>query len=407
MAADGQARHRAEDRTGTERSGDNGPDPTVLFVCEWIPRYQLGFFESLRSELEQRGVSLLVAQGDPPGRTALRRDAGRLEWAIHGSNRYVGLGERRLVWEPWTREALGADLVIADQASRLLLNYWLLAQQARGRLKVALLGHGANLNVARASRVGERIKARVSRRPHWWFAYTEGARQRVEGLGYPADRITVVQNSALSEHDKRAIESVSEEDVARLRRELELGGGPVGLFLGSLYEEKRWRYLLDAADLISDRRPDFVLVIAGEGPDKEELLDRAAGREHVRVVGRAEGDTKAALLRTADLLLVPGAAGLAVTDAFAGGIPTITTAVPTHGPEVEYLEDGGNARILPESATPADYADAAIEVMGNTKLLGALSAGARESAGVYTEEAMVRRFTEGILRALQRPFSRT
>jgi glycosyltransferase involved in cell wall biosynthesis len=294
-------------------------------------------------------------------------------------------------------------LVIVEQASRLLLNYWLLAQQARGRLKLALMGHGAKLNAAHASRIGERVKAGVSRRPHWWFAYTDDVRQQVENLGYPRGRITVVQNSALSEDDKRSIESVSADDVAQLRRDLGLGDGPIGLFLGSLYEEKRWRFLLEAAERASARLPGFVLVIAGDGPDKAEVVEHTAGRDDIRVVGRADGSTKAELLAAAGMLLLPGAVGLAVTDAFAAGIPTISTAALTHGPEFEYIEDGVNGLVLPGEATPDQYGDAVASLLEDTARLSALSEGARAAGAVYTEEAMVARFAEGIERAISLP----
>ena len=375
----------------------------VLFVCEWIPRYQLSFFDALRSALARHDVELTVVQGDPPSQAALRRDSARLPWAIHRPNRYIGLGGRQLVWQPWTREALASDLVIVDQASRWLLDYWLLRQQARGRVKVALLGHGANLNEARASRLGEWVKRHVSRRAHWWFAYTDGARERVAALGYPPDRITVVQNSALTGDEKRAIESVSEEDLGRLRCKLDVGDGPIGLFLGSLIEEKRWRFLLSASRQVSAHVPGFVLVIAGDGPDRAEVVELVSGRDDVRVVGRADGSVKAELLAAASLLLLPGGVGLAVTDAFAASIPTISTAGRMHAPEFEYIEDGVNGLVLPGDATSEQYADAVRLLLEDHARLSLLSEGARRSAGLYTEDSMVARFTEGIVRAISRP----
>ena len=384
-------------------TNDRDSRARVLFVCEWIPRYQLSFFGALRRELARRDLELTVVQGDPPPRMALRQDAAWLPWAIHRPNRYLGLGERRLVWQPWTREALESDLVIVDQASRLLIDYWLLRQQARGRTKVALLGHGANLNVERASRLGEWAKRHVSRRAHWWLAYTEGARERVERLGYPPDRITVVQNSALTEDEKQAIDSVTQADVGRVRGDLGLGEGPIGLFLGSLYEEKRWRLLLSAAERVSAHLPGFVLVIAGDGPDRAEVVELASGRDDVRVVSRADGSSKAKLLAAAGLMLLPGAVGLAVTDAFAAGIPTISTAVPTHGPEFEYIEDGVNGIVLPRHATAEQYGDAVRSVLEDPARLAALSKGARASGAIYTEDAMVARFAQGIVAAIERP----
>lgn len=84
-------------------------------------------------------------------------------------------------------------------------------------------------------------------------------------------------------------------------------------------------------------------------------------------------------------------------------MPRVTTTVLTHGPEVEYLEDGVNARILRPSATPTEYAKEILSVLASPAQLGALSDGARKSAAIYTEEAMVRRFTDGIGRAISIP----
>jgi hypothetical protein len=78
---------------------------------------------------------------------------------------------------------------------------------------------------------------------------------------------------------------VSGESLRRLRHDLEIGGGPIGLFLGSLYEEKRWKFRLSAAEKVSARLPGFVLVTAGDGPDRAKVAELASGRNDVRVVG--------------------------------------------------------------------------------------------------------------------------
>ena len=113
------------------------------------------------------------------GATSRQGEGRPLPFGVNRPNRVIRLGRRSLVWQPCSREARDADLVVVDQASRLLLNYWLLHQQHRGRTRVALWGHGENLNRPNASRIGEEIKRRMARMPHWWFAYTEGTRERV------------------------------------------------------------------------------------------------------------------------------------------------------------------------------------------------------------------------------------
>ena len=91
----------------------------------------------------------------------------------------------------------GADLVVVEQANRQLVNYRLLLRSAlRHRPRVVFWGHGGNLQASGPlAALGERIKRSLSRRAHWWLAYTEGSADRVAALGFPRDRITVVQNA--------------------------------------------------------------------------------------------------------------------------------------------------------------------------------------------------------------------
>jgi L-malate glycosyltransferase len=42
-------------------------------------------------------------------------------------------------------------------------------------------------------------------------------------------------------------------------------------------------------------------------------------------------------------MLMPGLVGLAVLDAFADGIPRVTTVIEYHSPEIEYLVPGRTA----------------------------------------------------------------
>ena len=55
-------------------------------------------------------------------------------------------------------------------------------------------------------------------------------------------------------------------------------------------------------------------------------------------------------------MLMPGAVGLGVLDAFAAGLPVVTAAGTGHGPELEYLESGVNSVIA--EATPESLAAA-------------------------------------------------
>jgi L-malate glycosyltransferase len=272
--------------------------PRVVVVQKSLPLYRVPFFERLRGRLDADGIELELVHGRPTPSDAHRNDAAEVDWAIRRPNRVVRVGRRELVWQACLEDVRGADLVIAEQASRLLVNYLLLARQQAGRGRVAFWGHGANLQLRSASAVSESLKRRLSRRPHWWFAYTDGTRRRIERLGYPAERITVVQNAQDTEQLATAVAAVPDEAIRRFREAHDLGDGPVGLFLGSLTREKRLGFLLDACERIAAREPGFRLLVAGDGEELPRVRAAAARYAWLRPLGRVNALEDPAVCRS-------------------------------------------------------------------------------------------------------------
>ena len=365
----------------------------VLIAYKSLPRYRLAFFERLRERLAGDGIELDLAYGQGTPKDAHRGEEAELAWGRRRPNRVLKVGGRELVWQPCLQDVRGADLVVVEQASRLLLNYVLLGGQATGLGRVAFWGHGANLQRQTASAASEWLKRRVSRLPHWWFAYTEGSRRRVEELGYPAERITVVQNAQDTELLAQAVAAL---EPARP------GDGPVGLFLGSLSREKRLDFLLDAAERIHRREPRFRLIVAGTGEERPRVEAAAASRQWITYLGRVDDlAERAALLSAADALLVPGLVGLVALDGFAAGVPLVTTAVDFHSPEIEYVEDGENGLVAREPEDAEAYAELALRAMTPSSFRDRLLDGCRRARRVFTLEAMVDRFAGGVHAALE------
>jgi glycosyltransferase involved in cell wall biosynthesis len=299
------------------------------------------------------------------------------------------------------KEIRSSDLVIVEQASSLLLNYVLLAASRVGLgPSVALWGHGVNLQKHAASGLGERLKRRYSRWPHWWFAYTDGTQQRVEELGYPGERITVVQNAIDTQGLARRIAALEPKVREEFFRRHGLTEGYVGVFLGSLYPEKRLAYLAEVATQIHSLVPQFRLLIAGDGPDRPIAERVAAENEAIIYLGRQDGAQRDLLLSSASVTLMPGLVGLGILDAFAAEAPMVTTAVEYHSPEIEYLEDGVNGLVMPAASTPEEFAAAVVQLLGNDLLLARLRGGCRRSLRVFTLQEMVQRFKAGVLEAI-------
>jgi glycosyltransferase involved in cell wall biosynthesis len=200
-----------------------------------------------------------------------------------------------------------------------------------------------------------------------------------------------VDTREIQEHVKR----LTIQDRTGLGAQLNIPtAAPVGIFCGVLDKSKSLPFLLEASELIKAANPDFHLILVGTGPGEEELKKRIGGLSWVHWAGPQFGKVKAGLLAIADVFLLPSAVGLAILDAFAGGLPIITTRHPTHGPEIEYLEEGVNGLITDH--LPWAYAEAVTSLLAGKDFLARLQAGAKTSAEKYSIENMAANFGNGI-----------
>jgi glycosyltransferase involved in cell wall biosynthesis len=370
------------------------PPRRVAIVQRSLRRYRAGFYDQLRTELARDGIVLQVFHSTPP----THPDALELPWAQRLDARTVRFGRQRLVWQPLTRELRAADLVVVEQASRLLLNYRLLLRQLLGGPAVAFWGHGGG--AAPRGTTGERVKRSVSRRVHWWFAYTSRSAEMVAALGFPPERVTVVDNAIDTPGLRREIEAVKPGDRESLRRKLGLDANPVGLFLGSLKADKQVDILLQAAVRIRAEEPGFQLVVVGRGADEDVVREAADRLPWVSYPGPLYGQDRAAILALADLMLLPGAVGVAVLDSFAARAPLVTSSTAGHGPEIAYLRDRENGLIVEGGNDPERYAAAVLEVLRDPGLLARLRAACGAETERYTVEGMANNFAAGIRDAL-------
>jgi glycosyltransferase involved in cell wall biosynthesis len=337
--------------------------------------------------------------GLPAGADALKKDAGSLPWAEAVPLRHWLGG--RLVWHPVLAKLLRhkPNLVIAEQANRNLINYALLARKRAGGPPLALWGHGRNKQAAAGS-AGNRFKMAYLNRAHWFFAYTKGVAADVAEAGYPAGRITAVENAVDTAGFSRTLAAVQNREVVDFRLQLGLEQGPVALYCGGMYAEKQIPLLLQAADKVRALVPGFSLLAVGAGPDAYLFEDAAKTRPWLHVLGPKFGHEKALCFTVADVFVMPGLVGLAVLDSFAAGLPVATTTYPFHSPEIEYVVPGENGLVT--DVNPEAYAEGLASLLQDPARLATLKAGARTAASYYTLERMVGNFGNGILKAIEK-----
>jgi glycosyltransferase involved in cell wall biosynthesis len=231
------------------------------------------------------------------------------------------------------------------------------------RRNVLVFVHGWRLPIA------ERIaRSPVRRRIFRWLfqdvarvlVLAEPFRDSLVALGLPADRIQV---------------STTAFDGAGLSRAIAgRDGGGAGarsiLFLSRLAREKGVHELLEAFSTIVPRYPDSVLILAGDGPDREAISHRVAElglEDRVRLPGYVRGRKKAELLAAARIFVLPSyteglplalleamGAGAAVVASNTGGIGDVVS-VPRNGLLIDEVTPYAIAQAIDRLLADDDY----------------------------------------------------
>lgn len=384
------------------RSGPRMPvEPVVTIALKNCHTYRVPFFELLRPALKAKGIELHLILGEGLAEDAAKGDVARLDWAEHRPIRTISIGGRTLVWQPIMRQLRSSDLIITEQASKQLFNIVITMAQRPARLRHAFWGHGRNFQSSIEGGTGEGLKAWMTRRASWFFAYNELSADAATSMGMNRDRITSVMNSTDTARLRAARNELPKDTVEDVRSELGLAPGPVGVFIGGVYPHKRPEFLIEAVEEIRRRVPNFQMVVMGDGSSADLVREADERHDWFHHLGAIYGDDRARYASVATLQLMPGLVGLNVVDGFALGLPTVTTDIDWHSPEIEYLNDGVNGLIVAGDPSPATYAQAVADVLMDGERMQGLSEAAEGSIGSLSIEQMVDNFVDGVVQALR------
>ncbi|WP_270807974.1 glycosyltransferase family 4 protein [Aeromonas sp. QDB25] len=368
----------------------------VLVIQRRMTHYRLAFFNSLREHCQNNGIELQVAYGTATTAENAKQDGAELSWGKKLKTHYLFDG--KICWQPFARYLVDTDAVVVALENKLLYNF--IPQFFYKKLKFIYWGHGANLQ-GNPKSLRERFKRRVARYADWWFGYTQMSVPLIERSGFPTERITVLNNSIDTAELAAQCAAVTPESQARWRNELNLTGKQVGIYIGSLYEEKRIDFLLSAAEQLQKANPDFVLLIIGGGAQQTLVEQFCATHAWAHYLGVRKGQEKVDLLSLADVMLNPGLVGLGILDSFVAGVPMLTTDCGLHSPEIAYLHSGVNGLMTANDL--ASYVAEVQALLADDDALARLRAGCLNSAREYTVENMARNFTQGLVQCLQQP----
>jgi glycosyltransferase involved in cell wall biosynthesis len=371
--------------------------PRVLIIQSHMKQYRVSFFLKLYEYLQEAGVELIAAYSAPSPQNSLRGD----NWTVPSTFGKVVKARwffsEKLIYQSVFRLIPKADLVIIYNENKFMINPFLLLLSRLRLKKVAYWGHGYNRKVT--SRFSEWFRVKTLSLADWWFSYTPGVTAYLQDHGVRQEIITTVNNSIDTSALRADLEDITPDMVESERAELQIPeGSRIGIFCGSLYKNKRLPFLIEAAVMIKQKVPNFHLIISGWGPDGELVSQLAQKHSWIHVIGPVFGKRKATLLKMSDAFLLPGLVGLAIIDAFAAGLPFMTTEFYAHSPEIDYLVPGENGSIAADDLTA--YVESVVSVLSNRELWQRLHEGSLASAKKYTTEAMARNYADGILKCL-------
>jgi glycosyltransferase involved in cell wall biosynthesis len=202
--------------------------------------------------------------------------------------------------------------------------------------------------------------------------------------GVPLDKLRVIPYAA----DLGAVDAVTTEGASAFRTRLGFRSDDVVIgSVGRLVEQKDYPTQLRAFALAAAQVPTLRMVIAGDGPLREqleELVRELAIADRVRLLGNS--DEIPALLRSADIFALASKFepfGVALLEARAAGLPIVATAVN----EIPAIVSHGESGLLTRPGDAADMAALFVRLAEDRDLRVRLGGHGRSSAEGHSLEA--------------------
>lgn len=340
--------------------------PVLAVVCQTVPPYRQHVHRRLVAEVPELRLVTINTHQDKTRDWHLEDGAGIGLVNLPAAQTAVGSGESlasrlsigRLRRE-WRQGGQTIDILSSNPTAAVIVNGY----NDLGRLRVMRWCRRQKIPCfvwGDANLCGERLISPAKKKLKQAFirqvlGYVSGC----FGCGrygvaywehYGADPSTVFVSPY--EPDYELIQQLAPEFIAGVARDHQLSSDRRRLiFCGRLIPEKRPDLLIDSFVQLATQRPEWDLVMLGDGPLKESLAARVPGELADRVIWipfKNRQDEVSALYRSCDVLVLPSDYepwALVINEAVAAGLAVVATDVV--GAAVELVVDGDNGRLVP------------------------------------------------------------
>jgi glycosyltransferase involved in cell wall biosynthesis len=186
--------------------------------------------------------------------------------------------------------------------------------------------------------------------------------QLVDKLGLDPDRLILVRGSVDLERFRPGLDPRHIRKIFRISDKAHVAG-----LVARMQPHRGHHQFLDTIEVVSNKVPDAVLVVAGRGEIKHDLLDRinnhALGKHLIRINYRKHDLPETYAGMNVAVILAPGSDGScrAMLEAMACGRPVIGADI---GAIADTIDDGVNGWLVPENDGKA-LAQALIDALSN------------------------------------------
>jgi glycosyltransferase involved in cell wall biosynthesis len=263
------------------------------------------------------------------------------------------------------------------------------------QVPVVLTSHGTDVFLLDRFPVARPIARAIFRSARQVTVISSPLLPRVEALGVPSDRITILPMPLSAERFAGGYTGV--RDPTRL------------LFVGRLVERKGAEYALRALAALRKAGRQVRLTICGEGPERGRLeaLARELGvADASEFTGALPHDAVAELYRTSAVLVMPAVTdwkgeqegfGMVLVEAMASGLPVVSTQ---SGGIADVIRDGRSGLLVAER-DPTALADAVARLLDDPHLAESLiTAAAADLDARFAPESIARAFEAVYRRAI-------
>lgn len=179
---------------------------------------------------------------------------------------------------------------------------------------------GTILSERRISFAKRLLRKIIVTRAKRWISYGQTSTEYLLSCGVLRDNILQVQNCVEQEAFLRPIEAT--------RKWFRDNQNPVILAVGQLIQRKGLHHLVQACGRLSEKGYEFTLVLVGDGPERDLLIElaRDCGLNSILILPNQDAVSLNEIYRSADALVFPTIEdvwGLVVNEALWAGLPVL------------------------------------------------------------------------------------